>query len=153
MKVADDVLDHHDGVVHQNADGKNQREERDAVQREAVQIKHQQRQRERGRNGDGHDERFTPAQRQQNQQGHAHYGDEHVPEQLIGFLLRRQAVISRDGHLHVGGNDAAFERVNFLEDFVGDGDGIGTRPFGDGQRDGGLFLVGLALRAGRLCNL
>ena len=139
MKMADDVLDHHNGVVHQDADGEDQREERDAVQRVAVEVKHQQRQRERGGNGDGDDERFAPAQRQQDQQRHAEHGDAHVPEQFVGFLLRRQAVIPRDGHLHVGGNDAAFERVNFPQDFVGDRDGVGARPLGDGQGDGGLL--------------
>ena len=36
MKMADDVFHHHDRVVDQDADGEDQREERDAVQREAV---------------------------------------------------------------------------------------------------------------------
>ena len=104
-------------------------------------------------NGDGHDERFAPAQREQNQQRHADDGDEHVPEQFVGFLLRRHAVIPRDGHLHVGGNDAAFERVDFPEDFVGDGDGVGARPFGNGQRDGGLLCVAQAAELARYGRL
>ena len=144
VEMADNVFDHDDGVVHEDADGKNQREERDAVQREAVEIKHQQSQRQRGRNRNGHDDGFAPAQREQNQQRHADHGDEHVPEQFVGFFLRRQAVISRDGHLHFGGNDAAFERVNFSQDFVGNGDGIRPRPLGNAQGDGGFFNVGQA---------
>ena len=65
VEVADDVLDHHDGVVHQDADGEDQREERDAVEREAVEVEHQQRQRERRGNGDADDARFAPAEREQ----------------------------------------------------------------------------------------
>ena len=36
--VAHDVLHDHDRVVHQDADGEDQREQRDAVQREAVEV-------------------------------------------------------------------------------------------------------------------
>ena len=35
LLVAVDVFHHHDGIVHQNADGKNQRKQRHAVEREA----------------------------------------------------------------------------------------------------------------------
>ena len=38
-RVPDDVLHHDDGVVHQYPDGKNQGEQRDAIQRVAVEIK------------------------------------------------------------------------------------------------------------------
>ena len=41
MEVADDVFHHDDGVVHQDADGEDQGEERDPVERVAVQVKHQ----------------------------------------------------------------------------------------------------------------
>ena len=38
-----DVLHHHDGVVHQDADGEDQRKQRDPVQRVAVEVKNGQR--------------------------------------------------------------------------------------------------------------
>jgi hypothetical protein len=38
VKVPDDVLHHHDRVIHQDADAEDQREQRDAVQRESVQV-------------------------------------------------------------------------------------------------------------------
>ena len=88
MKMADDVFHHDDRVVHEDADGEDQREERDAVQREAVEIKHQQRQCERRGNRQQHDERLAPAERQQDQERHAHDRKQHVPEQLVGFFLR-----------------------------------------------------------------
>ena len=37
-RVAHDVLDNDNRVVHQDADGEDQREQRDAVQREAVEV-------------------------------------------------------------------------------------------------------------------
>jgi hypothetical protein len=116
MKMADDVFDHDNGVVHQDADGEDQREERDAVEREAVEVKHQQRQRERRGNRQHHDERFAPAQHEQDQKRHAHHREQHVPEQFVGFVLRRQTVVAGDGDLDIGRNDVALERVNFLQD-------------------------------------
>ena len=41
-EMAHDVLDHHDGVVDQDADGEDQREQCDPVQRVAIQIKNRQ---------------------------------------------------------------------------------------------------------------
>ncbi len=52
MKMADDVFHHHDRVIDEDADGEDEREERDAIQREAEQVENEQRERERGRNGD-----------------------------------------------------------------------------------------------------
>ena len=54
--MADDILHHDDGVVHEDADRKDQREERDAVEGVAVEIEDQQRQAERHRDRQHHDE-------------------------------------------------------------------------------------------------
>ena len=62
MEMADDVFNDDDGVIHQNADGKNQRKQRDAVERESVEIKNEQRQRERCGNRQQHDDGFAPPQ-------------------------------------------------------------------------------------------
>ena len=94
MKMADDVLDHDDGVVHQNADGEDQREERDAIQREAVEVKHQQRERERRGNRHADDAGLAPAERQPDQHHHADHRDAHVQQQFVGFLGRGFAVIA-----------------------------------------------------------
>ena len=63
MKMPHDVLDDDDGVIHQNADGEDEREERDPIERETVEVKDQQRQRERGGDGDRNDQptRASPA--------------------------------------------------------------------------------------------
>ena len=62
------IFHHHDGVIDEDADGKNQREQRDAVQRVAVKIEHEQRQRQSRRNGNGHDDRFAPSQHEHDEQ-------------------------------------------------------------------------------------
>ena len=141
VEVADDVLDHDDGVVHQDADGEDQGEERDAVERVAVEVEHQQRQGQRAGNGDADDERLAPAQRQQDEQRHADHRDAHVEQQLVGLLLRRLAVVAGDGHLHAVGDDPALERLDLLQDLVRDRDGICPGPLGDGQGDGGLLVA------------
>ena len=48
-EVAHDVLDHHDSVIHQNADGEDQREQADPVDGEAQRVGREQRQKDGGR--------------------------------------------------------------------------------------------------------
>ena len=48
MKMPHDILDHDDGVIDQDADGEDQREKRNPVERVSVEIEDQQRQREGG---------------------------------------------------------------------------------------------------------
>ena len=62
-RAAVDVLHHHDGVVHQDADGEDQREQRHAVQREAPGPGGEQRRREREQHRDADDQRLAPAER------------------------------------------------------------------------------------------
>ena len=65
--MSHDVLHHHNGVIHQNADGENEGEESDAVKGVAVEIERPAAlERQRGWDRDGHDAGLAPAQRQQN---------------------------------------------------------------------------------------
>ena len=61
--VPDDVLDDDDRVVDQDADREDEREERDPVERVAVEVEDEQRERQRDGNGGQHDEpiRASPA--------------------------------------------------------------------------------------------
>ena len=96
VEVADDVLDHDDGVVHQDADGEDQGEEGDAVERVAVEVEDQQGQGQRGGDGQHDDDRLAPAEGEEDQQRHAEDGDAHVQQQFVGFLRRRLAVVAGD---------------------------------------------------------
>ncbi len=66
--MARHVFDDDDGVVHQNANRKDQRKERDAIERVAVEVEDRQRQRQRHRNRNRHDAGFAQSQRQPDQQ-------------------------------------------------------------------------------------
>ena len=115
MKMADDILHHDDRIIDENADGKDQREERDAIEGETVEIKDQQRERERRRNGNGDDRRFAPAERKQNQHRDAEDGDAHVEKQFVGFFRRGFAVVARDRDFDIVRNDRALERFDFSQ--------------------------------------
>jgi hypothetical protein len=137
--VAHDVFDHDDRVVDQDADREDQREERDAVQRVSVKVEHQQREREGRGDGEQHDERFAPAEEEQDQQGHAEDRDAHVQQQLVALLGGGVAVVAGDGHADVGGQQRALEGVDLGEHVVDDVDGVGAGALGDADRDGGLL--------------
>ena len=64
-----DVLDHDDGVVDQDADREDQREQRHAVQREAPGPRGEQRRGEGQRDGNADDQRFAPAERKEARAG------------------------------------------------------------------------------------
>ncbi len=68
--VAVDVLDHHDGVVHQDADGEDQREQRHAVEREAPGPGGEQRHGQGQDHGGADDRRLAPAERDEHQRHH-----------------------------------------------------------------------------------
>ena len=57
VEVPGDVLHHHNGVVHQDADGEDQREEGDAVERVAIDEVDEQGQRQGDRHGSQHHHR------------------------------------------------------------------------------------------------
>jgi len=136
--VAHDVFDDHDGVVHQDADGEDQREERDAVERVPVEVKNQQREREGRGDGEEHDERFAPAEEKQDEQRHAEDGDAHVQQQFVALFGGGVAVVARDRHRHVVGQQRAAERVDLGEHGVDDVDRVGAWALGERERDGGL---------------
>ena len=131
--VAHDIFHHHDRVVHQNANGEDQREQRDPVQRVAIKIKDCERKRQRDRNRDEHDQRFAQTQRDGDQHAHRDHRDQHVPQQFVRFLLGCVAVIARDGHLDVGRDHAAPQRFQTAQDVFADGDGVGPLAFGNGD--------------------
>ncbi len=134
--VPHDVFDHHNRVVHQDADGEDQSKERDAVQRVAVKIEHGQRERQRYGNRDEDDQRLAKTQRDRDEQAYRNHGDQHVPQQLVRFLLGRVAVIARDGHLNIGRNHAAAQRFQPVQDIFRDCNRIGSLALRYGDGDG-----------------
>ena len=139
VKVPDDVLDHHDGVIDQNTDAEDQREKGDSIEREPVQVEDQQRQGQRRRDGHRHDPGFPPSQSQPDEQRHADHGKAHVQEELVGFFGSRLAVVAGDRDRHIRWNQNPLQGFDFSQDFFSNRDRIGPRSLADSQRDGGLF--------------
>ena len=137
--MPDDILNDNNGVIHQDADGENQREERDSIQSVAMEVKDQQRQRQGGRDGDGDNKRFAPTEREEDQHGNTDHRDTHVEEQLVRLFRRRLAVIARNGDLHIARKDPPLERLDLLENLFRDRNRIRPGPLGDTEGDGGLF--------------
>ena len=70
------VLDDHDGIVHQNADGEDQRKQRHTVDGETHEIRRSQGQRQRQHHCRAHHQCFTAAQRKQHQPDHRQRGEQ-----------------------------------------------------------------------------
>ena len=150
MKVPNNVFHHHDRIIHENADREDQSEQRDPVQREPPEVKNQQRQRQRRRNGDCHNAGLPPAQRQPNQDRHAEHRDAHVQQQLVGFLRRRLAIVAGNAHREICRNDLALQSLHLRQHLFRHRDRVRSRPFGNAQGHGG-FLTHMTL-ARRTCR-
>jgi hypothetical protein len=144
--MADDVLHHHDRIVHQDADGEDEREERDPVEGVAEEMEDHQGQRERGGDGDRHHRRLAPAEHEQDQERDRHHGDGHVEQELVRLLRRGRPVVPGHGDLDVGGNGRSLHPVGLGQDRLGHGDGVAPRALGDGECD--RRLLGAEILAG-----
>ncbi len=74
-------------------------EQRDAVERVAVEVEDEQRQRQRHRDGHQHDGGLAAAEREPDQDADRDDREEHVPEQFVRLVRGGLAVVARDGHL------------------------------------------------------
>ena len=103
--MAMDVLDHHNGVVDQDPDRKDQRKERHPVEGETPGPRCEQRRGERQDHRGTDDHRFAPAQGQAHQQDDGASGEPQLLDQLVRFLGRSFPVVSGDRGLDVVRND------------------------------------------------
>ena len=123
------VFYHDNRIVDQNANREDESEQRNAIQRVPIQIEDRQGQRQGHRDSDKHDERLPKAQRNRNQNAYRDHGNQHVFEKLVGLLLRRVAVVARDGHFDVGWKHVPLECPYAREHVVGDRHGVGPLAF------------------------
>ena len=134
--MADDVLHHHDGVIHQDADGEDQGEQGNTVQGVAVEIENRQREGQGDGDGDENDEGLAKPERDGDQDAHRDHRDQHVEEQLVGLFGGRLAVVTREVYPDIRRNDAPLERLDSPQDVARDHDGVGAFALGNGQSDG-----------------
>ncbi len=130
-----DVLDDHDGVVDENADREDQREEADAVQRVAHDARREQREHDGRGDDDGDDQRLAPANCDADENDDGYGGEPEMEQKLVGLLVGRLAVVPCHHDVEVGGNDAALELLQALGDAFGDDHGIGAGALGKRHRN------------------
>ena len=133
--MPDDVLDHHDGIVDQDADREDQREQAHAVDRVAHQPGGEERQQDGGRDDHQDHDALAPANGDGDEQHDRHRGKREMEQQLVGLLRGRLAVVAAHRHRDVVGQQPALHRLQAGQELVGDDDGIGAAPLGEGHRD------------------
>ena len=141
LLMAVDVFNHHDGIVHQNTDGKDQREQRHAVQREAPGPGGKQRHGQRQNHRRADDRRFTAAQREKYQRHHRGRGEQQFLDQLLRLVVGAGAVVARLGDLHRIGNHGIAQLRDPRHDGVGHVDGILARFLGHGHGHGRVLAT------------
>ncbi len=138
-----DVFHDDDGVVHQDADGENEREQRDPVQGESPGPGGEQRGGQRQADRQSDDDGLAPAQGQKDQQDHRQRGEDQLVDQRASLGVSGGAVIAGFRDLDIGRNDGVAQRLHAAHQAVGDVDGVFAGFFGDCQGHGG-FGVALA---------
>ena len=132
-QVADNVFDHDNGVIHQDADGKDQGKQGDPVEGIAVEVEEQQGEGQGRGDGQHDNDRFPPAQEKEDQEGDAKDRDAHVQQQFVGFLGGGLPVIAGDGHLDLRRDEVALEALHLVQHRLDHLDGIGAGPLGHRQ--------------------
>ena len=134
--MAGDVLHHHDGVVDQDADGEDQREQADAVDRVAHDPRGEQRQQDGGGNDHQRHHRLAPADRQRDQHDDGNRGEAEMEQQLVRLVVRGLAVVAGDLDAHIGRDQPPTQTVHALQDRAGHHHGVGAGALGERQADG-----------------
>ena len=153
LLVPMDVLDHHDRVVDQDTDRKDQREQRNPVQGEAPGPGGEQRDGEREHHRRADDRGFAPAQREEHQGHHRGGREQQLLDQLACLGIGCRAVVAGRTDLDLGRNDGVAQLFDASHDGVGDVDGVFAGLLGDGDRDRGKLAArpcpGAAVAGGR----
>ena len=110
--AAMDVLHHHDGIIDQNADGENQREQRHAIQRESIRPGGEQGRRQRQQHGDADHESLAPSHGKPHQRNHRSRGEQQLFDQLHRLVVCGFAIVARGADLHIGGDHAALQFIH-----------------------------------------
>ena len=131
--VPGNVLDHHDGIINEDADGKDQREETHTIERVAHDARSKEGQQYGGRNDHGHDDCFPPADRERHQKNDRHCGEAEVEEKLIRLLIGGLAIIAGNLDIQVGRNEFSLQLMQTFRDALGNDHRIGAGALGQSQ--------------------
>ena len=120
-------FDHHDRVVHHDADRQHQREERDQVDRHAEQLHEKEGPDQRYRNRQGRDQRGTPiSEEQEDHQRDQHEGLEQGVEHLLDRGLQEAGNVVADLKVHARRERLLLDLLELLLDLLNDDGGVGA---------------------------
>ena len=139
--MPEDVFNHDDGVVDQQAERQNQRKQGDAVDALPRDQTDRERDEQNQRNGDGDDRSGAPAEEKHQQQHHGADGDGEMLHERVDRVVGLGAVVARDVHPHVRGDHRGADARQFAQRFVGDRHRVGPGALGDGDDHGRNFIV------------
>src|SRR5690606_31883894 len=105
--VAVDVLHHHDAIVHQAAQGQDQREEHHHVQRYAEEVEQGEGDEHAQGDGEAYEEGIAQAQEEHEHAHHEDHPEDDVVEQLAHAQAGVLALVTGDGDDEVLGQHAA----------------------------------------------
>ena len=142
--MADDVFEHHDRVVHDEADREGEGEQRDVVDAEAEEVHHA----EGAEDGDGHrdagdDRRGGRAEEQEDHEHDQHDGEHEGEFDVVDGVADGERFVAEDLEVDGGGQLGAEGGEQFLDavdDFDRVGAGLALDRQGDGAR--GFFPGG-----------
>ncbi len=126
LDVAVDVLHYHDGVVDENPDRKDEREEADPVQCVAEEVGGGEGQRKGHRDHHCHHGGLAPRKSDPHQENHGDGGGVKVFEQLIGLLVGRGPIVAGLEDLDVRGDHSSGEPVEHVVEVGNHVDGVGA---------------------------
>jgi hypothetical protein len=130
-----DVLDHHGRIIDQNADSEDECKQAHPIDAEVQHPGRPDRDQDHHGNHHDHNDRCAQPDRDQAQQAHGHRGLQQGKEQLVDLVGCRLAIVATDGHMHVRRDEPVVQRVDALEQLLGDHDPVGTLLLGDRHGD------------------
>ncbi len=136
MQVTVDVFHHHDGVVDQNTNGENQREQRYTVEGKAPHPAGKQGDRQGNKNCTADDHRLAPAHGCQYQHHHGGSSKQQFGDQFVRFIFGGNAVIAGDFGADISRNQAVMQIIEALLNRLSDINGVHARLLGNGQGNG-----------------
>ena len=135
-----DVLEHHDGIVHHQADGQHHGQQTEDIDGEAEHVHDGERADQRDRYGHDRNQHSTPvAQEQEDHQHHQQHGLEHGDIHFADRFFDEDGGVVGDFHFHAGRQCAGDLRQHGLDGF-GNFQRIGYRLLDDAERDGVLAV-------------
>ena len=136
--MAIDVLHPRDGIVHEQTESENQREECDAVDCVPQQVVAQQREGVGDRNGQSHDDARPPTHCERQKADDRHDGESKALHQVVDLVVGSFPVVACHLHAHAIGDYGAFQFLQQGLYLACNPDGVAALLLSHGNRHCGI---------------